>query len=186
VSDPTPWEVLKSETLLNHAPWLSVIRQSVRLPDGAVMDDYWLTPGRDFSMVLALTAQQEVLLVQQYKHGLGRALLEFPAGYLDSAAEEPLACAQRELREETGFQAAEWQSLGAFALDPNRSDNLAHFFLAHGLLRVSDPEPDATESLRHLVVPLHDVPQLLRNGAMPSLACAGIWGAAAGVIFAAS
>jgi ADP-ribose pyrophosphatase YjhB (NUDIX family) len=179
VAEPRPWRVLKEETVLAHAPWLRVVRQSVQLPNGAVIDDYYLTPGRDFSMAVAVTDAGEVLLVRQYKHGLGKIVLEFPAGYLDSPAEEPLACAQRELREETGYAARAWTALGRFCLDPNRGDTMANYFLARGLTRVAEPRLDVTENLQNLTVPAREIDGLLRSGAMANMACAAAWGLAA-------
>lgn len=179
MTEPRPWRVLKEETVLTHAPWLRVICQSVQLPNGVVIDDYYLTPGRDFSMVVAVTGADEVLLVRQYKHGLGKIVLEFPAGYLDTAAEEPLTCAQRELREETGYSARTWIPLGRFCLDPNRGNTLANYFLARDLTRVSEPQLDITENLQNLAVPAREIDGLLRSGAMASMACAAAWGVAA-------
>jgi ADP-ribose pyrophosphatase YjhB (NUDIX family) len=121
VPEPGAWQVLAAQTLLDRSPWLRVIAQSVRLPSGLVIPDYLLAPSRDFSLVVAVTADSQVLLVRQYKHGLGRVVLDFPAGYQDTPDEEPLACAQRELREETGYSAGRWTPLGALALDMNRS-----------------------------------------------------------------
>ena len=113
---PRPWQVLHSETLFDFSPWLRLVRQSVQLANGSRLDDYFLTPMRDYSMTLALTDAQEVLLVQQYKHGLGQVVFDFPAGYLDSPTEDPLACAQRELREETGYAAGQMPTLACAAL----------------------------------------------------------------------
>lgn len=178
-----PWQVLQSETLLNHAPWLRVERQTVRLPGGFVIEDYRLTPSRDFSMVVALNGAGEVVLVQQYKHGLGRVVLDFPAGYLDSPGEDPLTCAQRELREETGYAARHWIYLGYFAIDSNRAANGGHLFAARGLTREAAPTLDPTENRHCLTRPAREISDLLAAGEMPTLACAAAWGLAAGVLF---
>ena len=179
MNEPRPWEVLKSALVLDHTPWLKVIRQSVQLPNGAVIDDYYLTPGRDFSMAVAVTDADEVLVVRQYKHGLGKVVVEFPAGYLDSTSEDPLTCAQRELREETGYAAQTWTALGRFCLDPNRGDTMANYFLARGLARVTEPHLDPTEALHTGLVPAPHIAGLLRTGEMQSMACAAAWGVAA-------
>ncbi len=198
-----PWEILASENVLDYSPWLRVIRQAVRLPNGVVIKDYVLTPGRDYSMIIALLGdeaalldgeaallgdeaavpgQAQVLMVRQYKHGLAQPVLEFPAGYLDTPEEAPLACAQRELREETGYAARDWTALGAFCLDPNRAPTAAHFFLARGLSRVAEPHLDATENLRCLTVPVSEIAGLVRSGAICTLGSAAAWGLAAPLI----
>lgn len=181
---PRPWRVLQSETLFDFRPWLSLIRQSVQLANGARLDDYYLTPMRDYSMVVAVTEADEVLLVQQYKHGLNRVIYDFPAGYLDSPTEDPLTCAQRELHEETGYAAREWITLGAWGIDSNRMPNVAHLFFASGLTRVTDQlHLDASEDLVVTTRPAHEVTALLNSGHMPTLACAAIWGLAAPHLF---
>jgi len=173
-----PWQVLKSETLLDRAPWLTVIQQQVRLPNGVVMDDYYLTPNRDVSLIVPLTEPGEVLLVEQYKHGLGRVCFDFPAGYLDTPDEDPLLSAQRELREETGYSARDWTALGAYCLDTNRAANVFHLFLAQRIEQVSAPELDLTENLRHSLHPSATLFTLFQSGAFPSLAGVAAWGLA--------
>jgi ADP-ribose pyrophosphatase len=186
VLDLEPWQVLQTETVFDHAPWLRVVRQAVRLANGHVIPDYLLTPGRDYSLIVARTDAGEILLVQQYKHGLGRVVFDFPAGYLDTPDEDPLACAQRELREETGYSARHWTALGHYAMDSNRATSGAYLFAAQGLTRVAEPKLDDTEALRALSRPAAEIPALLASGAMPTLACAAAWGLAAGVLFNSS
>jgi ADP-ribose pyrophosphatase len=180
---PRPWHVLHSETLFDFPPWLRLVRQSVQLANGSRLDDYFLTPTRDYSMTFALTEANEVLLVQQYKHGLGQVILDFPAGYLDSPTEDPLTCAQRELREETGYTARTWTPLGAWGIDSNRMPNVAHLFFARGLTRVAEPQLDGSEDLTLLFLPVNEIPARLRSGQMPTLACAALWGLAAPHLF---
>ncbi len=175
--EPKPWRVIDSEVLLDKPPWLRVVRERVELPNGVVIDDYLLAPGRDYAMVVAIDDDDGVLLVRQYKHGLGRAITEFPAGYKDSG-EEPLNTAKRELLEETGVVAKSWTALGTFSLSPNRGATAAHFFLARGLTHERDPEPDATEDLVTLVAPRAAIDEMLTNGELPTIACAAIWGLA--------
>jgi ADP-ribose pyrophosphatase len=134
-------------------------------------------------MVVAVTDTREVVLVKQYKHGLGRAVLDFPAGYLDTPDEDPLACAQRELREETGYESADWVALGHWCLDSNRSDTSVHFFLARHIQAVARPKLDETEALVHLTVPAHDLSGLFRSGDLPTVSGPAIWGLAQPYLF---
>lgn len=178
MSDLRPWRVLESETVADFSPWLRVIRQRVQLPSGVIIPDYVLTPARSYSMVVALTDDDHVLLVRQYKHGLGRSVYDFPAGYLETPDEDPLAAAQRELLEETGRTAREWTALGAYHLDTNRGDAAAHLFLAQGLERVAEPRLDDTEALTVHQAPRAGIAPLLRAGQMSGLACPAAWGLA--------
>lgn len=182
MSDPQPWRVLASETVADFSPWLRVIRQRVQLPSGVIIPDYVLTPARSYSMVVALTDDDHVLLVRQYKHGLGRAVYDFPAGYLETPDEDPLAAARRELREETGYAARMWTPLGAYHLDTNRGEAAAHLFIAHDLERVAEPHLDDTEALTVHRVPRAEIAPLLRAGQMSGLACPAAWGLALAVL----
>jgi ADP-ribose pyrophosphatase len=98
--------------------------------------------------------------------------------------EDPLTCAQRELREETGYEAAQWQALGHFVLDPNRSNSQAYFYLARGLTPVGDLELDAGEDITVHVMPADKLFNALAQGEMVSLACAAAWGVAAPFVLA--
>ncbi|MBC8447294.1 MAG: NUDIX hydrolase [Chloroflexi bacterium] len=140
------WTVTNSTLLLDRAPWLRVWEQDVTLLNGSRIAGYLLTEGRDYAMIFALTADGRVPLVRQYKHGIGQAVYELPGGYLDDG-EEPLACAQRELLEETGYVCQRWQSFGSLVVDSNRSHDRAHLFLGTGAHRVAAPRLDETESL---------------------------------------
>ncbi|MBV9125174.1 MAG: NUDIX hydrolase [Planctomycetes bacterium] len=132
-----PWEQLRTSLELARPPWLTVHRDEVRLPSGKVLDDFYRVVLPDFASIAAVTPAGELVLVEGYKHGLGRVSLCAPAGILE-AGESPLAGAQRELLEETGYQAADWQCLGSFLLDGNRHCGTGHFFLARQAVQVAE------------------------------------------------
>lgn len=152
------WSVLGSRPLLDRSPWLRVWEEDVLLPNGHRIDGYLLSPGRDYAMVFVLMVDGMVPVVRQYKHGMGEASLDLPAGYLDEG-EEPLTAARRELQEETGITAETWRSLGSLVVDTNRSKTAAHLFLALGGRRDAEQALDESESLE---VEYH-APEELRN-----------------------
>ncbi|MEX1024595.1 MAG: NUDIX hydrolase [Planctomycetota bacterium] len=78
--------------------------------------------------------------VRQYRHPVEADLLEFPAGRLE-AGEDPLACARRELAEETGYAAENWRSLGDVLVAPGWTTERIHLFVAEGLTRLASPPP---------------------------------------------
>jgi ADP-ribose pyrophosphatase len=96
-------------------------------------------------VIIALDGEGEVALVRQYRHAIKRYLLELPAGGLEPG-EEPLATAQRELREEVGLDAAIWTSLGYFFSSPGFANEILHVFLAEDL-RPGHADPDEDEDL---------------------------------------
>lgn len=110
---------------------LKVRRDRVRLPSGReAQREYIVHPGA--VMVVPLLDDGRLVLERQYRYPMGRVMLEFPAGKLD-AGEDKLACAQRELLEETGYRAAEWAHAGVLHNAIAYSDEGIEIFFARGL-----------------------------------------------------
>jgi 8-oxo-dGTP pyrophosphatase MutT (NUDIX family) len=130
MSPKRPWEVLSSRTVLERR-WLNISELHVRLANGHELNEFHLLESPEWASVLALTADQQVVLVRQWRQGAGRAALELPAGVIDPN-ETALSAAQRELEEETGYVAREWHALMAVYPEPARHRTRAHFFVALG------------------------------------------------------
>jgi ADP-ribose pyrophosphatase len=84
------------------------------------------------AVILCLFENSEILLIKQYRHPFGHDVVELPAGKLD-AGEDPLACAQRELQEETGYAARRWEKMTALYATPGFCNEVLHLFLAQEL-----------------------------------------------------
>jgi ADP-ribose pyrophosphatase len=111
--------------------FLDVRRDTVRLPNGhEVGREYVVHPGA--CVVIPLLPNGDVVLEKQFRYPVGREMTEFPAGKLD-AGEDPLLCALRELREETGYTAAEWAYAGCMHLAIAYSTEVIHIYFARGL-----------------------------------------------------
>lgn len=143
------WKTLARRTVLQHSHFLTVEYHTVELPDGRVIQDWpWLiTP--DYVNVLAQTAEGDYLCFRQVKYGVEGTTLAPVGGYLEPG-EEPLSAAQRELLEETGYEATEWIDLGAYRVDANRGAGMGYLFLARGARRVAEPHADDLEE-QHLL-----------------------------------
>jgi len=143
-----PWQVLDTRLLLDCSPWFRVVADDVLLPDGRRIDGFHRIEALDFVIVFPVADDGRVLTLRGYKHGVGRVMYQLPAGYMDREGEPPLACAQRELLEETGHTAREWQALGSLSVDGNRGMGRAWLFLARGLhAAAARPESDDLETL---------------------------------------
>src|SRR4051794_27437259 len=118
-SDIRAWQRLSSTLLLDRRPWFRVFGDHVRLPSGKEIDDFLRIDSRSYAVIFAVTEDHRVLLVEGYKYGPDRVVVQLPAGYLE-AGEAPEACARRELLEETGYTATHWELLGAYCPDGNR------------------------------------------------------------------
>jgi ADP-ribose pyrophosphatase len=134
-----PFQVKGSREVYRNQ-WISVREDVVVRPGGAdgTFGVVEMVPG---SSVLALDDSGNVKLVKEFKYAVGRETLEVVSGAIDGE-ETPLAAAQRELLEETGFRATEWVDLGV--VDPFTTVVSCpnYLYLARGLQRVSQPEPE--------------------------------------------
>lgn len=139
-----PWDVLESTTAFS-SKWLRVRKDVCRTNRGNVAD-YYVVERFSYVLVVAITSQSEVLVVRQYKHGVGRVVRELPAGYIEDG-EDPLLCAQRELLEETGYEAEHMQPLAVLFASPSAATNSAHLYLATGLRYVGEQRLDANEKI---------------------------------------
>jgi ADP-ribose pyrophosphatase len=134
-------EKTNNSRLVYDGDLLKVHRDEAVLPDGSVSGREWIAhPGA--SAVIPLTDDGQVILVHQYRYPLHRITLEIPAGKIDPG-EDPLACARRELREETGMTANNFTYIGTFATTPAFTNEMIHLYLATGLTKgVESTDPD--------------------------------------------
>ena len=157
-----PWEQLGSERVLEHEHY-SVRRDTVRLPSGRVVDDYFVGTLADYALVAAVTETREVVLVRQWKQGVRRIVLDLPGGMIDDG-ETASGAAARELREETGFVAPSLELLGSFDVDASKAANRGHGFLALDAELAHEPEPHEMEAPDVVLVPLEDIACLINRG----------------------
>jgi len=140
-----PWTVLKSRYLLKRW-WMNLREDHVRLPNGTELPEFHVIEYPDWACVVCFAEDGRLVMVEQYRHAIGRCSLEFPAGAVN-ADEAPLAGAKRELLEETGYRAEQWVFLGKCAPEPSKHAHYAHLFVAHGAVQVQDPNLDASEDM---------------------------------------
>ncbi|MDH6349130.1 ADP-ribose pyrophosphatase [Brevibacillus sp. 1238] len=112
--------------------------------------------------VLALTDDNKLVAVRQFRKPLEQTIVEIPAGKLE-AGEEPLTCAMRELEEETGYVASHYEPLSAFYTSPGFADELLHVFVATGLTK-GESKPDEDEFVDTLELTLEEARELHKNG----------------------
>jgi ADP-ribose pyrophosphatase len=158
------WETLTRTRVLDRGRFLQVEDHCVRLPDGRVIEEWpWLvTP--DYVNAVVITEDDRWLLFRQTKYAVGALTLAVPGGYLEPD-EVPLDAARREVLEETGYEAAHWQSLGAYVVDGNRGNGTGHFFLATGARQVALPDADDLEEQEMLLLTRDETKTALIQGA---------------------
>jgi ADP-ribose pyrophosphatase len=159
----SPWLVKSRTRVFAGGPIEEVAVEHVALPDGREIADYYRIVLPDYALVFALTADERVLLLRQYKHGIGRVCVAFPGGALQRG-EEPRAAAERELREETGYEGGSWRSLGSYVTNANQRCNVAHLFVAAGCRRTGDPTAPDVEMPELLRPRMDDLWSVVRPG----------------------
>jgi ADP-ribose pyrophosphatase len=157
------WKTLKKTPRLSFGKWLTVESHIVELPDGKIIEDWpWIiTP--NYANVIAFTPEDRLVCFRQVKYAIDGESLAPVGGYIEPG-EDPLAAAQRELLEETGYTANEWVSLGSFAVDANRGAGKAYFFLARGAHQVAERNADDLEEQELVLLERNEVQTALLDG----------------------
>jgi 8-oxo-dGTP pyrophosphatase MutT (NUDIX family) len=125
--------------------------------------DFYVLESTDWVNVIALTRQQEVILVRQYRHGIRQVTLEIPGGLVEQG-DSPAETATRELLEETGYCASEMVLIGSVHANPAFMNNICHTYLARDISLSGGQKQDEKEDIEIVVKPLKEIPMLIKNG----------------------
>lgn len=166
-----PWKTLDRKTVLDDKPWLIVEQHTIELPDGHLIPNWpWIiTP--DYINIVAVTEDERFICFRQVKYGIEGATLSIVGGYINEG-EAPLAAAQRELLEETGYESPDWVSLGSYRVDPNRGIATGHLFLARQARYVTPRDADDLEEQELLLLTRQEIEFALERGEIMVLAWA--------------
>ncbi|MCB9078148.1 MAG: NUDIX domain-containing protein [Anaerolineaceae bacterium] len=158
-----PWKTLARAKVLDYGKWLVIEKHTIELPDGRIIDDWPWVISPDYINVIAVTEDRRFMLFRQVKYCTDETSLAPVGGYLDPN-ENALDAAKRELFEETGYEAADWISLGQYCVDGNRGAGTAYLFLAQGAHQVAEPDADDLEEQELLFLDQAEVEQALLGG----------------------
>lgn len=171
------WKVHSRHSEVRRQPWLEVFKETIELPDGRLVNDFYSVEMQDFVVVVAITRAGEVVTERLYRHGPGMVTWSIPAGYVHPG-ESPLEAGIRELREETGYEAAFWTALGRFIVDGNRGCGWCSCFLAQGADLVGEPTSDDLAEAQVSTMRLSQLLEALAVGDVAELASAAALGLA--------
>ena len=163
MSSLKPWRVVKTRTIFADAPHVSLTADDVELPGGRIVEGYYQIGSRPSCAVVASTTDGALIMLRQYKHGARKVCLTFPGGRME-AGETLEETARRELREETGYVATEWRSLGRFPIHANQRVGEVELFRAEGATLDGPANAGDLEEMEIVLVSETDARAALKDG----------------------
>ena len=156
------WKKISSEYISKH-PYFTARKDVCEMPDGKIVDAYYVVELPVSVCALAITEDGMVILAKQYRHPLEEIIIELPGGFIDEG-EDPGKAMERELLEETGYQFSSIEYVGKVAANPGVLNNYTQLYLARGGKRIGRQSLDANEDIEVLLRPLEEVRAMfLRN-----------------------
>ena len=159
---PKPWKLISSRVNESYRVFRLRTDQAIS-PRTNEVHDFYILESDDWVNVIPLTAQNEVVLIRQYRHGIRENTLEIPGGIIEQD-DTPEEAARRELGEETGYQESTMILLGQVHPNPAFLNNQCHTYLARDVLLSGKQEQDEKEDIEVLLRPLDEIPRLIREG----------------------
>jgi 8-oxo-dGTP pyrophosphatase MutT (NUDIX family) len=158
-----PWPLKVSTPLANYR--IFTVRTDLKTSPRTGRDhDFYIIESVDWVNIIALTPANELVMVEQFRHGTNSVELEIPGGIMDASDPSPVATGIRELREETGYEGTSARCLGTAAANPAIMNNFCHFILIGGCELRHPIEFDHGEDIVTRLVPVAEVPGLVAKG----------------------
>ena len=153
------WKKLSS-TYLSHHIYFTAREDKCQMPDGRIVDPYFVVELPSCVCAVAITNDDRVILVKQYRHPIEETIIELPGGFVDEGETIEQAIA-RELLEETGYSFTSFTPLGKLAANPGILNNYTYLFLAEGGLKLTNQALDGNEEIEIKLYSIEQVQQLL-------------------------
>lgn len=168
------WKKLSSH-YIHKGPWATLRSDRCEMPSGHIVEDYYVLEYSNWVNAIAITEDNKILMVHQYRHGAGIISLEIPGGVIDPG-EQPEQAIRRELLEETGYQFDDFELLCTIYANPSTANNQTFCYLAKGGKKVQGQHLDEQEEIIVETFTVAEVKQLLAdNKIAQALHCTGIF-----------
>jgi 8-oxo-dGTP pyrophosphatase MutT (NUDIX family) len=152
------WKILSSEYLFNDL-WFKVRKDICETQEGKIINPYYVYEFPEWATAFALTEDNKVIMVRQYRHPVREVIIELPGGCVDDTDKDFQTAIARELLEETGYSFSSYESLGKISANPSTNTNWMHMFLAKGGKKVGEQKLDHNEEI---IVELYSIDELKR------------------------
>ncbi len=156
------WKILKSEYLFNDT-WFTVRKDTCETPEGKIISPYYVYEFPTWVSALALTEDNKVIMVKQYRHAIQETIIEVPGGVVDDSDKDNQSAIARELLEETGYEFKQFEYLGKVSPNPSTNTNYMHMFLATGGVKVSNQQLDHNEDIEVELIEIDELQRLVEE-----------------------
>src|ERR1700744_3305017 len=164
------WKKLSAH-YIHKGPWATLRTDKCEMPNGHIVEDYYVLEYNNWVNAVAITEDNKILMVHQYRHAAEIVSLEIPGGVIDEG-ETPQQAMRRELLEETGYQFDDFELLSVVYANPSTANNHTFAFLARGGKKVQGQSLDEHEEIVVEEYTIYEVKHLLlENKIMQSLHC---------------
>ena len=160
---PTHWTVTATRTI-HRDRWINLRADDCLRADGLEIAPYYVLEYPDWVQIVAIDDNEQMVIVRQYRHGVGRVTREIPSGCLDPEDKDPLAGAARELLEETGYASDRLRQVGTICNNPQNQTNVIHIFLAEGARKVAGQTLDESEDILVELMPVAEARRVAMAG----------------------
>lgn len=153
------WKTIDSKYIIQR-PWATLRADKLEMPNGNIKEEYYVLEYPTWVNMVALTEDNQVIFVKQYRHGAGRIMVELPAGVVEDN-EDPEIAARRELLEETGYAFDDISYVCELFANPATSGNITYTYLLTGGRKVQEQDLDPSEDIEVVLMDLEEAKQFL-------------------------
>ena len=153
------WKLLNSKYIIQR-PWATMRVDKLELPNGNIKEEYYVLEYPTWVNMVAITEDEKILFVRQYRHGAGEIFIELPAGVVEEG-EDPKVAASRELLEETGYAFESIEYICKLYANPATSGNLTYTYLLKGGRKVQEQDLDHSEDIEVVEMTIAEARQYL-------------------------